>query len=282
MIPSLLVGPHFVLLPPRGQETPVIVEVPHAGLFVPPHFATGLLASARSIARDADLFVDELYGDAADGGATALVSRVSRYVIDLNRAETDIDNESVVNAPASPRAPRGVVWRLTTDNERCLAAPLTRAELDARLDEIYRPYHAALARQVEAKVARFGVCILLAGHSMPSVGRSGHGDESVERADVVPGTQGRTTAHASLIDLVERHARDAGLTVKHDEPYRGGYATRHWGRPSHRVHAVQVEIARRLYMNEATLMKTEAFPAMQAFAQDLVRKLGAAAISLRA
>jgi N-formylglutamate amidohydrolase len=276
------VAPHFVLLPPRGIETPVIVEVPHAGLVVPPHFATGLLAPARAIARDADLFVDEIYADAVLVGATVLASCVSRYVVDLNRAETDVDAEAVENAPASPRAPRGVVWRLTTDNERCLVAPLKRSELEARLSEIYRPYHAALSRAIEDKVARFGVCVLLAGHSMPSVGRSGHGDTNVERADVVPGTQGRTTAHSSLIDVVERHAREAGLSIKHDEPYRGGYATRHWGRPNRGVHAVQVEIARRLYMDETALVKTDAFPAIQTFARELVQKLGAASIALRA
>jgi len=276
------VGPHFALLPPRGEETPVVVEVPHAGLSVPPHFATTLLASARSIARDADLFVDDIYADAVMVGATVLVSRVSRYVVDLNRAETDVDAEAVENAPSSPRAPRGVVWRLTTDNERCLAAPLKRRELEARLDEIYRPYHAALATVIEDKLERFGVCVLLAGHSMPSVGRTGHGDTNLERADVVPGTQGRTTASAALIDVVERHVKETGLSIKHDEPYRGGYATRHWGRPSEGVHAVQVEIARRLYMDEAALVKTDAFPAIQTFARELVRKLGAASLLLRA
>lgn len=282
MIAFRFVGPHFVLLPPRGTETPVVVEVPHAGLSVPPHFATNLLASARAIARDADLFVDELYADTVLVGATVLASRVSRYVVDLNRAETDVDGEAVENAPSAPRAPRGVIWRLTTDNERCLAAPLKRKELEARLDEIYRPYHEALGKVIEDKLERFGVCVLLAGHSMPSVGRSGHGDTNLERADVVPGTQGRTTAHAALIDVVERHVKETGLSIKHDEPYRGGYATRHWGRPSEGVHAVQVEIARRLYMDEAGLVKTAAFPAMQTFARELVRKLGAASRSLRA
>lgn len=268
---------HFVVEPPRRAETPVVVEVPHGGLDVPPHFANQLLASARSIARDADLFVDELYEGACDEGATLIASCVSRYVVDLNRAETDVDSESVAGATASPRAPRGVVWRLTTDNERCLSAPLTQAQLGARLDEIYRPYHAALAEAVRGKLERFGVCVVLAGHSMPSVGRSGHGDAFVKRADVVPGTQGRTTASAALIDLVEDHAKDAGFTVKHDEPYRGGFTTRHWGRPSAKIHAIQVEIARRLYMDEVFLQKTDAFAKMQLFTRDLVRKLGAAA-----
>jgi N-formylglutamate amidohydrolase len=272
----------FDVVHPEKDETPLVVEVPHAGLGVPPHFATTLLAPARAIARDADLFVDELYAASPDVGASLIVSRVSRYVVDLNRAETDVDAETVVGAPASPRAPRGVVWRLTTDNERSIAAPLTTAELEARLDQIHRPYHAALAETVRRKMEKFGVCVVLAAHSMPSVGRTGHGDTNVQRADVVPGTQGRTTAQASLIDLVERHAQAAGLSVKHDEPYRGGYTTRHWGRPSHGVHAVQVELARRLYMNEAALVKNEAFSAMKSFATSLVEALGKAAFALRA
>jgi N-formylglutamate deformylase len=92
-----VVSPYFEVLRPRAleMETPLVVEVPHAGLSVPPHFATTLLAPARSIARDADLFVDELYAGAAGEGATVLVSHVSRYVVDLNRAETDVDFETV-------------------------------------------------------------------------------------------------------------------------------------------------------------------------------------------
>ncbi len=273
----LRVRPYFIALNPQKSENARRRHVPHAGLDVPPHFANHLLAPARSIARAAALLVDELYEGVTEEGATLIASRVSRYVVDLNRAESDVDAESVAGAPASPRAPRGVVWRLTTDNEKCLAAPLTPAELDARLDEIYRPYHAALAAAIRGKLERFGVCVLLAGHSMPSVGRSGHGDASVKRADVVPGTQGRTTAAPLFVDLVERHAHDAGLSVKHDEPYRGGYTTRHWGRPSAKIHAVQVEIARRLYMDEGALRKSPAFPAMRDFVRALVRKLGAAA-----
>lgn len=277
-----MVSSYFEVLRPSAGETPLVVEVPHAGLSVPPHFATTLLAPARSIARDADLFVDELYAEAAHEGATVLVSRVSRYVVDLNRAETDVDAETVVGGPSTPRAPRGVVWRLTTDNERCLAAPLSREQLEARLGELHRPYHAALAEIVAGKLERFGVCVVLAGHSMPSVGRSANGDADVVRADVVPGTQGHTTAHGSLIDRVERHAVAAGLAVRHDEPYRGGFTTRHWGRPAQRVHAVQVELARRLYMNETTLQKTASFVQMQEFCRGLVRELGRAAMALRA
>ena len=257
----------------------MLVEVPHAGLDVPAELSGTVLATARSIARDADLYVDELYRDACNEGATLIVSHVSRYVVDLNRGETDVDAESVVGARANPKAPRGLIWRLSTDAEACLRAPLTGPELEARLELVYRPYHARIAAILARKRERFGFAILLAAHSMPSAGRTAHGDAGNVRADVVPGTQGRTTAAAKVIDAVDAHARAAGLSVKHDDPYRGGFATRNFGRPRESMHAIQVELARRLYMDETTLTRrTEPFEATRRWCTALVAKLGALAM----
>jgi len=265
--------------PEPSRETPLLVEVPHAGLDVPAELSGSLLATARSIARDADLYVDELYQDAPTEGATLIVSHVSRYVVDLNRGEVDIDSESVVGGRPHPKAPRGLIWRLSTDAEPCLRAPLTGAELSARLDHVYRPYHARIVEILARKREKFGFAILLAAHSMPSAGRTAHGDAGNVRADVVPGTQGRTTAAAVVIDAVDAHARLAKLSVKHDDPYRGGFATRHYGAPRESTHAVQVELARRLYMDETTLKRRPAeFDATRAWCRSLTRKLGALAL----
>jgi len=266
----------FRVVEPTAEETPVVVEVPHAGLEVPAHLGTPMVTPVRALARDADLFVDELYQDAPAVGATLLVARTSRYLLDLNRAEDDFDAAAVAGAPGAPSRPRGLVWSLTTDNERALSRPLTRAELEERLDEVWRPYHATLARILERKRRRFGWAVLLAAHSMPSVGRMGHGDTGAARADVVPGTQGRTTSCAELIERVERHARAAGLELRHDDPYRGGYATKHYGRPALGVHAVQVELARRLYMDERTLRRAAGFEKTRAWCKGLVAALGEA------
>jgi N-formylglutamate amidohydrolase len=272
----------FTVLEPVGEETPVIVEVPHAGLHVPPERAMWLLAPARAIARDADLLVDELYADAPACGATMIVAHVSRYVIDLNRGENDTDSESVqggASVSTGARMPRGLIWRLTTDNERALAGPLPRAEVQARKEGIYRPYHRALKEAVERKKARFGIAVILPGHSMPSVGRSAHGDSGAARADLVPGSRGRTSAEGRFIDLVEAHGLAAGLAVVHDNPYRGGFVTQHYGRPADGVHCVQVELARRLYLDEATLQRDEArFATTKAWCRELVSKLGRQAL----
>jgi N-formylglutamate amidohydrolase len=233
-----------------------------------------MVAPLRALARDADLYVDELYRDAPDTGATLLVAHTSRYLLDLNRSEDDLDATAVAGAASLPSRPRGLGGSRTTDNQRAHARPLTREELVERLDTVHRPYHATLARLLERKRARFGYVVLLAAHSMPSVGRSGHGDSGTPRADVVPGTQGRTTARGELIDRVERHAKAGGFVVRHDDPYRGGFTTRNYGRPAVHVHAVQVELARRLYMDERTLRRTSDFDRMRAWCRALVTELG--------
>lgn len=268
----------FSVVEPTTEETPLVVEIPHAGLHVDGPALATLAAPGRAIGRDADLYVDELYGAAPAHGATLLCAHVSRYVVDLNRSETDLDASSVEGTPPGARATRGIVWRLTSDGLKVLDAPLPRRELERRLDLVYRPYHRALARILERKRAQFGFAVLLAAHSMPSLGRAGagHVDPHAARADVVPGTRGRTSASPAFIEVVDRHARAAGLSVAHDDPYQGGFTTQHYGRPDLHVHVVQVELARRLYMDEATLQKNAGFEGQRAWCSELVARLGVA------
>ena len=265
----------FRITQPTGAETPVVVEVPHAGLSLFDGETAALCAApARSIARDADLYVDDLYEDAPAEGATLIVAATSRYVVDLNRAPSDVDADSVEGGGATPM-PRGLVWRLSTEGDEALRAPLTTLELERRLTQVYRPYHAALERIVAEKKQRFGYAVVLCAHSMPRRGRVGHGDAGTPRADVVPGTRGRTTASASLIGAVDDVAREARFSVRHDDPYRGGFTTQRWGTPAQLVHAVQVEIARSLYMDEETCRRdTRGFGKVRGFARNLVARLG--------
>jgi len=110
---------------------------------------------------------------------------------------------------------------------------------------------------------------------MPSLGRLGHSDAGRERADVVPGSRGRTSADPTVIDVPDILAREVGWTVSHDDPYRGGHSTVHYGRPQARAHAVQVELARRLYMDERSLeRKSNDFERVRGFCDALVARLG--------
>ncbi len=280
----------FQRFDPTGPEIPIIVEVPHAGLELAAPFLEPIAAPARAIARDADLYVDALYEDAPAEGATVLVARASRYVIDVNRGEDDIDSDVAEGGRSDVRLQHGLIWRTTSDGEPVLTRRLTSAELRERLELVWRPYHRELASIIDRKRARFGTAVVLAAHSMPSLERGLHGprhapanatgrDRSEPRADVVPGSRGRKSAAPQYIDAVEDHALGHGWTVRHDDPYAGGFTTQYYGRPSEHVHAVQVELARRLYLDEETLRPLPSFSGVRFWCRALVARLGRLALA---
>jgi N-formylglutamate amidohydrolase len=202
---------------------------------------------------DADLFVDELY-DGAPRGAFVR-ARVSRFVCDLNRDPDDVSARAVPQHPAPRNADgRGFVWEVTTTGAPALARPLSLDEWRARR-AIHDGYHGALREALARARDRFGYAILVDGHSMPSVGRQGHADPGRPRADIVPGDRLGTSCAPALSRLVGEHFRSHGLTVAFNDPYRGGFVTTHHGRPTEGVHAIQLEMRRDLYMDEAAFAR---------------------------
>ena len=264
------------LTAPESTATPVLVEVPHSGLQVPHELESEMEATPTAVLRDSDIYVDKLYERAPEQGATLLVSRVSRYVVDLNRGPEEVDSAAVPRHPKARHIPaRGVVWRARTDGTPLLRSPLTVEQFDRRIEHYYDPYHQAL-RDVAARLQReHGHVAILAAHSMPSAGRRTFGGRHVRRADVVPGTRGRSTADGRIIDLIDTHFREAGLSVKHDDPYRGGWTTGSYGAPKRRQHAVQIELNRALYVDErSSEIKKDEFAELQKVLDQLVSKLG--------
>ena len=257
---------------PEGHARPVVVEVPHAGTALPEELRGELDVPPDALLRDADLYVDELFAGAPAAGAILIAARYSRYVADLNRAAEDLDPALLSDDVCERRGPsRGVIWRSTTDGRVVFPRPPTAESLRRRVERYYRPYHEEISRCLSAARERFGHVILVAAHSMPST--SGRGWD--RRADVVPGTLGRSSASAQVIELVDRHFREAGLSVRHDDPYRGGFATAHYGRPSLGQHAVQIELNRALYMDERSCRKKPGdFERLRALLEGLVHKLG--------
>jgi len=261
---------------PVTTPSPVLVEVPHSGLQVPPEVESEIEATPLAVLRDSDIYVDQLYQRAPENGATLLVSRVSRYVVDLNRGPDEVDSAAVPRHPRGRHIPaRGVVWRARTDGTPLLRTPLTIEQFSRRLDLFYEPYHQALRDAATQMREQHGRVLVLAAHSMPSAGRRMIGGGQVHRADVVPGTRGRSTANGRIIDLVDSHFRAAGLSVKHDDPYRGGWTTSRYGAPKRGQHALQIELNRALYVDERTSeIKAKDFARLQTVLDQLVGKLG--------
>jgi N-formylglutamate amidohydrolase len=264
-----------IVIPPTGARRPLVVEVPHAGVAVPDELRGELLLDDAGVRRDADLYVQELYAAAPALGCTLIYTEVSRFVVDLNRAPDDVDAQSVPDHPSPrPDAPRGLIWRVSTDGTQALAHPLPLASWRGRVDRYHRPYHAALDAEVAAVREHFGRVLVLSGHSMPSVGKATHADPGKRRADVVPGDRMGKSCAPEVSEAAVRHFRDAGLHVAPNDPYQGGDTTRRLGRPGDGIHALQIELNRDLYYDEATFAKKpEGFARLERLATELVERL---------
>jgi N-formylglutamate amidohydrolase len=242
----------FQRLLPVGPKRPIVVEVPHAAVCLVPDIAPYRTLSEQQLRRDADLFVDQLWAFAPGVGATLLIANQSRYVVDLNRAEDDTDALSVVGLSGDER-PRGVIWRVDTDGVPTLKSPLPRAVFDRLIETCWHPYHHRLGNELGALALEFGHAILIAAHSMPSIGRAAHADPGHRRADVVLGNRHGASCDARVTDWAKAHFECAGLSVALNDPYAGGFSAWRYGRPEDFIHALQIELSRALYMDEATL-----------------------------
>jgi N-formylglutamate deformylase len=231
---------------PDPPPSPLVVSVPHAGVGTE-GFASAL-APTLDVRCDADLFVDELYALATP--AVFLRARLSRFVCDLNRHPDDVSARAVPSHPAPRNSDgRGFLWEVTTTGAPALVGPLTQAAWEARR-EFHAAYHGTLAAALERARSRFGFALLVDGHSMPSVGRSGHSDSGRARADIVPGDRRGQSCGPALSRLVGEHFTAAGHSVAFNDPYQGGFITTHHGKPAAGIHAIQIEMRRDLYMNE--------------------------------
>jgi N-formylglutamate deformylase len=229
--------------------SPLVVSVPHAGLGTAGfERALNLELDVRC---DADMFVDRLYriGE-PDGPEVFIAAKTSRFVCDMNRDPDDVSSGAVPEHPKPRNADgRGFIWAITTTGVPALARPLALDEWRERT-ALHAAYHDAIARALARARDRFGFAILLDGHSMPSRGRAGHKDPGRSRADVVPGDRDGTSCAPALTAHVTRHFEVVGLCVVPNEPYKGGFITTHHGRPADRIHAIQIELRRDLYMDE--------------------------------
>jgi N-formylglutamate amidohydrolase len=252
----------------RG-DTPLIIDVPHAGTFVPREIAARLTAAARAVP-DTDWHVEKLYAFAAARGATLLVATHSRIAVDLNR-----DPSGAALYPGADNTE--LCPTHTFDNEAIYRAedePDAR-EIATRRAAYFDPCHAALAAEIERVRARHGYALLLDGHSIRSqVPRFFAG----RLPDLNLGTANTTSCAAGLEAVAASVlAAATGFTCVVNGRFKGGYVTRHYGRPEQRVHALQLEIAQVAYMDEAAPWpwdSTRAAPLVAVLAQLVDALLG--------
>jgi N-formylglutamate amidohydrolase len=194
-----------------------------------------------------DPLVDRLAWRAIASGVGAVVQRVPRAVIDCNRDEDELDPASVAGCGTAPSGPRarhglGLVPSRTQRHGQLWRKPIDRAELNRRIGEVHRPYHAAVAGLLDGLVAAHGDAILLDCHSMPP--------RRDCPADLVIGDRHGSTAAAWLSAEAARLTRKVGFRVALNDPYAGGAIVARHGRPDDGIHALQLEINRAAYLEK--------------------------------
>ena len=270
----------FRIVEPPEQTAPLVFASPHSGRDYPPNFLEAARLDATALRRSEDCFVDELFAGATLAGAPLLAATFARAYCDPNREAWELDPAMFDDAlpawvnttSARVGAGLGTLARVVASGEAIYRRKLSFEEAAFRVRAYWEPYHEALMGLLEATRRRFGACLLIDCHSMPAQS-CGPGRGS---PDIVLGDAHGTACSPRITRAAEMLLTGMGYQVRRNDPYAGGYVTRHYGRPRERTHALQIEIARPLYMDERRLVRGGGFSSLQrhvtAFAVELARQ----------
>ena len=255
---------------PRLAWLPLVLDSPHSGTRMPADFGAAL---PESDLRDGeDCFIDELYLPAAERGIPLLAAQFPRTYLDPNRHAGDIDTD-LLDAPwpdalvpsGKARIGKSLVWRTLDDGRPIYNRKLTVQELRQRIARCHAPYHQALRGLLQAAHARHGVVYHLNCHSMNAVsGAMGEGGAGQPRADMVLGDRDGTTCAPAFTAFVREVLVAQGYTVKVNDPFKGVELVRAHSNPAAGFHSLQLEVSKRLYMDQATLQTHAGFGPLQA------------------
>ncbi len=234
---------------PQRQRVPFVFASPHSGRLYPTTFTEKSRLNPTALRRSEDAYVEELFDCVRELGAPLLAARFPRAYLDANRAPMELDpamfegSLSLAVDRGSPRvhAGLGIIPRVVREGAEIYRARLPVREAEFRIQQFYRPYHLQLAQLVEKTRASFGVAIVVDCHSMPSAAAA---------PDVVIGDRLGLSALPEVTAAADNAFVGEGFSVARNAPYAGGHTIHLYGRPGDRVHALQVEINRGLYLDE--------------------------------
>lgn len=240
----------FKVTAPTAPRVPIIISSPHSGTFFPEDIKSRLKPEMAARPDDADWFIETLYNFAPAMGITLIEANYCRWVIDLNR---DPESKPLYT---DGRVITGLVP--TTDfngNPLYDCALPDESEIAERIHKYYLPYHEKLEELITQVVAEFGTCLLFDAHSIRQVVP---GIQKEAFPQLILGDNDETSASKKIIMAAWEVLKNSGYEATHNTPFKGGYITRNFGKPSNNVHALQLEMAKTNYMDAAELNYDEA------------------------
>jgi N-formylglutamate amidohydrolase len=265
---------------PVRLASPLVFSSPHSGSNYPDRFLESSRLDPLTLRRSEDAYVDELFLPCVGLGAPLVRALFPRAYLDVNREPYEFDPqvfEGRLPDFANTRSLRvavglGTIPRVVGDSQPIYKKPISIAEGLGRIEWLYRPYHEQLRALVERARGRFGRAVLIDCHSMPS------NAADVAGLDVVLGDRYGASAEPDVVEILETSLRAAGYRVRRNKPFAGGFITESLGAPARGVHAVQIEIARSLYLDERRIVRTEGWTTLRdnlfGAARSLAREFG--------
>lgn len=266
-------------------QYPLILSIPHSGKFFPPDFLKQVNSNEETLRRNEDIFVDELLQQAVDFGIPTIKMLVSRVFIDLNRDRLELDPAMFYNYPKDKdvlfdkhcRVGFGVVHRINYQRELLYKGLLDYREVEARLKNVYDVYHKELQKIINKCLKKFGFCMVLDCHSMPSKICSIIDDRS--GIDICIGNLFSQSCPQEMSDFLAGQFWNKNYKVEFNCPYSGAYITFNYCQPRKQMYTLQLEVNRALYADEDRLTRNDNFwnvaddvsDAVINFAQSLAR-----------
>ena len=256
---------------------PLVLDSPHSGFDFPADFDAAV--SEFDLRDGEDCYVDELYAPATERGVLLLAARYPRTYIDPNRHRGDVDLELIDGSQwpheyvpsGKSRLGKALVWRTLDDGRPIYARKLAVDEVVRRIERYHAPYHRALREALDGACERHGAVFHINCHSMPAVGgKQGEGGAGIARADFVLGDRDHTSCDPAFTEFVRRTLAGFGYEVKVNDPYKGVELVRAYSRPEAGRHSLQIEINKRLYMDEAARTRNAGFATLQGHLRQLV------------
>lgn len=270
--------PAFRLERPDEVLTPVVVASPHSGRHYPAAFLRASVLDERAVRSSEDAYMDDLVRAAPALGAPLIAAEYPRAWIDLNRSPDELDPAVVEGLGRVMQTPRissglGVIPRVVANGRAIYRGKITRAEAEARIAQVWRPYHAALDGLMRAAQAGFGEAVLLDFHSMPHEALDTVVRPGQRRPEVVLGDRFGASAAGEVLAALEEGFVGHGLSVIRNAPFAGAFVTQQYGRPARGWHAVQIEIDRALYMDERLVRPNANFDAVRQIVTDVMARV---------
>lgn len=239
---------NYTIIPPKGKKVPILVSVPHCGTIFPENLVHHYKKEKVDFLDDTDFFVDKVYDFVSEMGITMIYAHYNRWVIDLNRSP---ENQNLYNDGRIITSLTPTTDFLGNSIYKDTKFEPDKTEIQIRKKKYYLPYYETITTELNNLKKEFGAAILWDAHSIRRFVPSIH---PTPFPSFILGTNDGQSANVSLIEAAKQGLKTSGQDFSYNHPFKGGNITRHFGKPSENIHALQLEMVKTLYMDDTELI----------------------------